>query len=446
MISRYLLPSAIAILVVVILAFIFFFPRNQVTIAGTLDLNGQPPANSTISVLQSPHGQNQYSAVVANLPAADGTNWSWAGAKAGQNYDLKLSLLDASGKILLTTNPQTITAPASSISLRMNYIEPVSQTNTPNPSPTPSPSPAFISGTLDLNGYIPTGSTVTLQQQSVTGGNFQTFGTPFTAQDNDSWVWKEAVTNQQYNLRAVLQNSAGTQIGQSLPITVSAPAANEVITLNSSAVPPASQPTTSSGTISGTINLNGVVPSGASIVILATSPGSSDYQTVVSGISPTNGVTWSWNGATPGQSYQIVASLKNSSLNDIAVSAAATVSAPAANEVLTLNSNASLPAPANLPSITCNTKNQSTNSWSVTINYSSIPGAATYWLQLGSTSGGSDLINVTQGPSNNVYVTANATLNDSVTYYAQYAYSLSPDVAMGSNFSGFSPTQAVHCP
>lgn len=452
MFARFLPLVALVILVLAIIAAIFIFPKSRASVSGTVDLNGTPPANSTLNILQSPHGLNQFTTVVANLSTTDGTTWSWNGAKSGQNYDFKLQLVDNTGKELKVSNPQTVTAPATAVSLRINYTAPLVEL-TPNPTPPPAggTTPAFITGTLDLNGYLPAGSMITLQQQPITGGSYQTFGTPFAAADGVSWVWKEAILNQEYNIQAVLLSAVGAQIGQSAPVSVSAPAANEVLTVNSTATPPAGGPTTpstgGSSTISGSININGVVPSGATVVILDTTPGSStNYQTVVSGISPMSGATWSWTSAQAGVAYQLVAVLKNSNSNDISVSSPMTVTAPAANEAFTLNSNTSLPAPANLPSITCNTKNPSTNSWSATLNYSSIPGAGTYWLQLGSTSGASDMINVTQGSSNSVYVTANATLNDSVSYFAQYAYSMSPGVAMGSNFSGFTSPQVVHCP
>lgn len=442
---RILPVLALIVLVLAIFASIFIFPRSKASISGTIDLNGTPPTGSTISILQSIHGLNQFTTVVANLPVSDNSPWVWTGAQNGKNYDLKLQLLDSTGKELKTSNLQTVTAPSTTVSLRINYSSPLPPLSATQTAPA-ADVPAFISGTLDLNGYVPAGTIVTFEQQPITGGDYQAFGAPLIAQDNLSWVWTSAILNQEYNIRAVL-TSRGVEIGKSLPISVSAPAADEVLTINSTAIPPVVTKTDSgTGTISGTINLNGVVPSGASIVILASTPGANKYQTVLSGISPTNGTSWSWTSAQAGTAYQLVAVLKTANLNDISVSSAIDVTAPAANESLTLNSNASLPQPANLPSITCNVKNSATNSWSATINYSTIPGAQTYWLQLGSTSGGSDLINVTQTSVNGVYVTANATLNDSVNYYAQYAYSMSPGVAMGSNFSAFSASSTIHCP
>jgi hypothetical protein len=443
---RFLPLIAIILLVIGIIAAVFISPKSKVSISGTIDLNGTPPPNSTISILAEQSGE--YDVIIANISASDGAAWQWNSAKSGQNYNLKLQLLDSNNQPITTTNPQVVTAPASSVALRLNYTPPESTAPVSATPTSVDPIPAFITGNIDLNGYIPEGSTITLQQQLVGATNYQTFGTPFSAADKEEWVWKEAVTNQQYNIQAVLVSNTGLQIGKAQLLNVSAPAANETIIINSTATPPTTTntPSPSSSTIFGTINLNGVVPSGASIVILAATPGTSNYQTVVSGISPTNGATWSWTTAQTGVAYQMVAVLKNSSLADISVSSAQTITSPAANESFMLNSNASLPAPANLPSITCNTKTSATNSWSATINYPAIPGAQTYWLQLGTTSGASDMINVTQGSSTSVYVTTNATLNDSVSYYAQYAYSMSPGVAMGSNFSAMSPSQVVHCP
>ena len=147
---RYLPILALATLVVLIFLAIFVFPRSQTTISGTIDLNGTPPPGSTISVLQSPQGHNQFSTVVANILPNDQAVWSWSGARSGQNYDLKLQLLDSSGREIDTGNAQTVTAPATNVALRINYSSPLAQLPTTTASsPSPSPAPAFITGTLD---------------------------------------------------------------------------------------------------------------------------------------------------------------------------------------------------------------------------------------------------------------------------------------------------------
>lgn len=443
----WLLVGIIVVLTVVV-GFLFLEKNKSTSISGTLDLNGQPPQGSTITFMQRAVGQGDFSPFLSGQTPTDVMKWSFTKAVPNTNYEIKAVITQGS-QTLDTSEILTVTAPSTGSVTRLNYnTNDPSRSSPPPPAPaaspipTPTPQQTTVTGKLDINGYIPTGALVTLEERLVGTELYQTIGTPFQAADGVSWVWKEALVNNEYNIRAVITDASGNPIGTSNPIAVSAPAANEVLILNSTAV----QPTPVSTAISGSLVVNGVVPGGSTVVILQSAPGQSQYQTIVSSLSPTTGTTWSWGGATSGTQYQIQAALKASNGNVLAVSPTISVSAPASNEVLTLNSNYSLPAPTNLPSITCGAKNSSNNTWSATINYNTIPGAQTYWIQLGSTQSGYDLINTTIGPNNATYATANATLNDSITYYARYAYSMSPGATPGSNFSAFSPTQPVKCP
>src|SRR6185295_1357273 len=139
---------------------------------------------------------------------------------------------------------------------------------------------------------------------------------------------------------------------------------------------------------------NGSAPAGTSIVILAKQPGAASYQVVVNGISPQNGSTWTWNGAIPGVTYNMVAVLKgqiNGDQNiDYADSQTYTIAAPAQNQLFTLNTGISMGAPTGSVSITCGTKTN--NVWNGnTVNFSSVNGAQYYSMQVGSTSGGYDI-------------------------------------------------------
>lgn len=204
-----------------------------------------------------------------------------------------------------------------------------------------------------------------------------------------------------------------------------------------------SSQTSGSSTISGTITLTGSIPSGTSIVIVARENGTTNqYQTVVSGISPTNNTTWTWNSAKSGTTYNLIAILKGSSGGvdtDYAQSQTYTIKAPATSQAITLNAGASFSAPTGTITVNCKTHN-SDNTWLATVSFPAVSGALMYKLQLGSTSGASDTASATANTQS-----LDVKINDSVNYYAQYS------VAGVSNptdaqYSSFSTPQTIRCP
>lgn len=438
---------AIALIAVLVFALIPKFKNisssQTAAISGSIDLNGQAPQGATISIAQKEMGAASFNTVVSGLAAEDGVTWIWNGAQSNKNYQLQAYLV-SNGQTIATSQTLTLTAPAADEVLSINYTP---ANSNPQPSSSPQPTTGRITGTIDLNGYIPQGSYITLSQKGPAATSFTQFGSSFSASNGETWVWREAVSGTQYQIQANLFTSSGQNIGTSNPVVVTSPAANTTLVLNSTAQAPS--PTT--GTISGSINLNGAVPSNSSIVILATPAGANNYTVVANNIQPANGSQWSWNGAQVGTSYQVMAVLKqtnsNNTQSDVADSQSLVVSAPASGEVLTLNTNISLPPPNNgAITLNCASKNQAQNTWNVQFNFPSISGAQTYWYQIGTTSGGSNTINTTQPATNNPSQTVNATINDSVLYYAQYAYSYSPNASWNNGFSNFSGSYTLKCP
>lgn len=429
-------------------------PKTAV-ISGSIGFNGTVPSGATISIGQRVHKSGgQFNMVVQNLSAKDGITWSWNGAKENESYDIQAFLIE-NGKQVESSEILTVTAPAADEVLHLN--------SDAGPAPTPNPQtnkiqPATISGTFDLNGYYTVNTTITIlykvQGQS---GDYQVAASGIAAKDGGSWSWGGALADTTYDMKARFISSTGANIGESPKVIVTAPATGEVFSINSTAKPPAPaqpQPTpaVSGGTVSGSINFNGAVPANSSIVILAQTGGSGQYQVVVNGIQPANGSTWSWNGAQAGQNYNLVAVLKQQNANntqtDVATSQTMNVTAPANNQVFTINSGVSLPAPqaGNINSI-CNSKNQSNNTWSATVNFPSVASAQSYWFQIGTTSGGNNLLNTNQNSQNNPSQAVNVTVNDSVVYYAQYAYSNTANASWNSNsYSGFSGSYQFKCP
>lgn len=433
---------------------------QKAAISGMIDLNGLPPTGTTITISSRESEKGAFVPFVQNVQAVDQAKWEWKDAKAGVNYDLQ-AILMVNGQISSTSQTLTVTAPAESELLTLNYhkVQPSPQATV---IPSPSPVPATISGVVDLNGFIPQGATIKVEGKKIDATEYTVVANNLPAKDGQFISYTTAILDQEYNVRGTLYDSSGQVIGRSTLLTVTAPAANEVLVINSLSQPPATPtpapasnapsvtPAPSGGAISGNINFNGIAPQNSGIVILQSVAGQNNYQVAVSGIQPANGSQWSWSGAQPGVSYQLMAVLKQTNSNntqtDVATSQSIITTAPASNEMLTINSSVSLPAPQGTVSITCQTKNSGANNWSAQINYPSQSGANGYWLQLGSTNGASDIVNVTNNAQSSSNQVVNATLNDSVWYWARYAYTYTANPTSGSGFSSFSGSFQLKCP
>lgn len=203
-----------------------------------------------------------------------------------------------------------------------------------------------------------------------------------------------------------------------------------------------------SSTISGTISFTGTAPTGTSIVIVARPNGSAEaYKTIASGIAASTNSPWSWGSAKTGTAYDMIALLKGSSGGvdtDYAASQTYIVTAPALNQIFSVNAAAPPSAPSGTITTTCTTHNTN-NTWAATVNFPTVSGAEWYILQIGTTSGGTDVLNKTQGVASGNYQTAAATLTDSVLYYAQYAVA-SASYPTNYQYSAFSTPMTIKCP
>lgn len=407
-------------------------PQKKVAIAGTFNLNGPIPDNATLSLNQRVSGRGDFQAIATNLTATDNSSWSWGSAKPNTNYDLQ-AVLVLNDQTIAVSRILTVTAPSTGGVITLNY-------NLPQPA-NPQLSNSTISGNFDLNGFIPPGATIIVKQKSPSQTEYQQIASNIPAVDGAPWSWNQAQSGVGYHLKATMIDAAGNKVGESQDLEVTAPANNEILRVNSTAQP--FQPVT--GAISGTITLNGSAPQGGTFVILQRIAGVGNFQVAIDGITPTTGATWSWSSASSGVQYELMAILKDGNGNDVADSQSIIVSAPASGESFTLNSSLSLPSPQGQVTVNCGSKNQSANNWPATISYPSVTGAQSYWLQLGSTNGGNDIDNVIISPQNSTNQNINATLNDSITYYARYAYSYSPNANYSSPFSSFSGTFNLVC-
>ncbi len=408
-------------------------PENKVvSLSGTIDLNGTAPSGSTLNISVRDVSSAAFTTIPTAVSATDSASWSFDQAISEHSYEVK-AVLANNGTTLGQADPIFLTAPAKRAVLRINVES------------TASAAPATVTGTIQTNGYIPAGSTITIQGRKSGTTQFTNVAQGILASPNQVFTYAGAVQNQMYDVQGLLIN-AGNVIGTSGIIEVTAPAAGELLQINSSAQIPASA-TPANQSISGNITINGSVPPGGTVVVYSRPTGTTQFNVAVNNVNPADGATWTWP-ATNGQSYDLVAVLKqpltNGTQQDAATSNTVTVTAPAANVLFTLNSGFQLPGPTGSMSISCGTHSPN-NTWTASVNFASVTGAGSYWFQVGSTSGGSDLVSTNQNATNNPTQTININVNDSVTYYARYAYAPQAN-AQQNQFSPFSYVQNIRCP
>lgn len=434
-----------------------FMDNSTSSVSGKFDINGVIPAGATITLTAKELGTKGATAqvVASGLAIADLSSWNFSTATKGKSYELQAQVV-VNGSTIAVSSPIVVTAPADDESLVLNLTaEKTSKT-------------AVISGNITVNGYIPSGSTIVIKGRKLGSELFTNAATGLPGQPTQFMSYSTAVSGTTYEVEGVLLSSGGKIIGTSDILTVTAPAVNETLVINSSAVAPAVSPTAApqqnataaptaqpanSANISGSINFNGAAPANSRIVIFQSQGTSSgNNQVALNNITPIDGTTWTWNGAQGSTWYTLVAVLKQAQPNgtdkDIATSNTITVAAPASNVVFTINSGMSLSAPGGPISVNCQNYNggPNQNTWNVQVIFQGMTGAQSYWYQIGSTNGGNDILNTTSNAGTGSQQTVGATFNNDTTYYARYAYANVPNVGTGSNqYSGFSSTTPIQC-
>lgn len=410
-------------------------PKTAATLSGNVDINGFIPKDAIIEIQERQMGDSEFNIATTISGPVDGANWTWPTAENGTTYELK-AVVKSGGKDIAQSMTLAVTAPADSETLRIvstAVAAPVQTTDTITTSIN-----STISGKIDLNGYIPPNATITVNAKKQGESNFTTVVSNLKAADEISWSWNSALPGTTYELQAVLF-SGGTAIGISPSLTTAAPAQNEILVINSKAIGPAT-----TDVISGSFNINGPVPSGATIMLSIRKSGTAQFNPAQSGIAPIDGSSWNIPNLQTGVSYDILAYLQVNNAT-YSQSQLLVVTAPAHNEVLHINIAQRPNAPPS-SSITfnCPGKNSS-NQWQVAVQYNQNnvnPNAKAFILQLGSGSGGSDMFNIQTAPNNPTQMqtyTSNFILNEGQTYFAQYAYSTCQsctDVNFYSQFAG----------
>ncbi len=403
--------------------------NSLVALSGVIDINGIAPAGASVAIGAREVGMTDFTTVAQNIPAVDGTAWSWESAKAGVAYEIQGTILSGEKKVD-QSEIVTIVAPSNQAIVKIT-------TTTP---PT-TPLTRSISGKFNFNGYIPPGATITIGARKVGDLLFSPALTGLAATDHSTWSWTNAQAGQAYDIQAYVQQGAAT-IASSGIQTITAPATNETLTLNSTLTPP----TPAVVSISGTWQFSGPIPENSTVSLAIRPSGTTKFDQVFSGVSASNGATWSWNNAASGSSYDIQGYLWVSGV-PYSQSPVLTVTAPAANEILSIQAQ----TPAQTPpggTITASCGNEQNNMYQVNIAYNTqgnLNKPQQYRVTLGYSVGTNELWDATSLPSNPTQAQNMATsfvLAKGTTAFAQYAYST---CANCGTYSSFSPSSQVQC-
>jgi len=420
-------------------------PKTPATISGNIDLNGYIPPNATLDIEGRQMGESTYMLLSSLSSPMDGSSWSWTTADDGTTYELK-AVVKSNGKTIAESLTLAVTAPAQNETIRVvSTVTPEAAISvSPSSQPNPSPTASSLSGKIDLNGYVPSNATITINSKKQGDTTFSPILSGLSATDGISWSWNGAESGISYELQAILLTGS-TTIGTSQSLSTAAPAQNETLVINSKATAPATQ-----GTISGSFNINGPVPNGATITLSMRKSGTPQFGPILSGITPQDGSSWNIPNLQTGVSYDILAYVfvNNATYTQ---SQLLVVPAPAQNETLTINFAQRPNAPPSTSiTFTCQGKNAS-NQWQVSVMYNQNnvnPSAKAFILQLGTNSGASDLFNIQTIPSNPTQMqtyTSNFILNEGQTYFAQYAFSTCQSCTDPSFYSQFAGPIQVRC-
>ncbi len=409
--------------------------KNNVSgIDGVIDLDGDVPEGSTISIGARKLGARQFNIVVTQVPAKDRATWSWEGAESGVTYELQAYVMQ-NNAATTQSNITQIVAPTDNASLRILAVEKPAQ-----------PKKTTIVGALNINGYIPSGSTITIQAKEAGSSDYQTIQSDLAPTDGSTWSWTDAQEGVKYTIRPILVQNGDTIVTGST-IQTAGPADDETLTINSTVTPPAPAVAAapSKVSLSGTINFNGNIPNNATVSLGVRRSGGGTFSQAASGLSAGNGMNWNWNGATAGVSYDVQAYLWVNN-QPFSQSQVLTIAAPASGEVLTIQAP-STGTPGN--TITANCSNQQQGSMrEATINYNTKANLANvqqYLVTIGTSSNANNTMNSVVTPNNpgaNQNLNTGFILNSGTTYYAQYAYTTSQN---SNNWSAFSPSVTVKC-
>lgn len=424
---------AIGLFVVLLLVKIGAVRNSEATISGSIVYNGLMPSSSVggsiVVEARDVETNGEFSIIDQDIPIQRNASWSWETAHSGGTYQIQ-AYMQIDGNKVSVSSSVVVTAPAKDQKLVFNVTqEELDKYEIPSNA---ADNLATISGTLDINGYIPEGSTVTILRKVSTATEYSVTKTGIPAVDGTALSWQEAESGQTYDFVGVLVDSQSTKIGQSQPLKITAPSTGNTLRIDSQATPPA--PVTSS--ISGTVQINGPIAAGTKVVMKQKLTSESEFKEFQT-LNAVNGVSWQLGELQSGSTYDITATLVEAG-QEISSGTVITATAPATDEVILINVGASVPAPKYPPTVSCGTLQG--DSVGVTVSVNSVENALQYFLEVGTQPRtGDTFAQLIQSLQQEVTIAPNQ------TYYTGYAYSLDSSCTDAGCFSGLSPELAFQC-
>lgn len=424
---------AIGLFVVLLLVKIGAIRNSQSTISGSIVYNGLMPSSfvggSIVVEARDVETNEEFSIIDQDIPIQRNSSWSWETAHSGATYQIQ-AYMQIDGNKVSVSSSVVVTAPANDQKLVFNVTQDeLDKYDIPSNA---ADNQATISGTLDINGYIPEGSTVTILRKVSTATEYSVTKTGIPAVDGTALSWQEAESGQTYDFVGVLVDSQSTKIGQSQPLKITAPSTGNTLRIDSQATPPA--PVTSF--ISGTVQINGPIATGTKVVMKQKLTSESEFKEFQT-LNAVNGVSWQLGELQSGSTYDITATLVEAG-QEISNGTVITATAPATDEVILINVGASVPAPKYAPTVSCGTLQG--DSVGVTVSVNSVENALQYFLEVGTQPRtGDTFAQLIQSLQQEVTIAPNQ------TYYTGYAYSLDSSCTDAGCFSGLSPELAFQC-
>ncbi|MDR0462645.1 MAG: hypothetical protein LBG64_00240, partial [Pseudomonadales bacterium] len=191
------------------------------------------------------------------------------------------------------------------------------------------------------------------------------------------------------------------------------------------------------GRLTGRVNLTGHVPSNSSILVLWRHPGENDFR-VVTRLEARNGVTWTWDGAQAGRTYEIRLAFQVND-NNRNVSNIVSATAPA-NIELTLNTGEdnrrTVSGPTHTPVLeNCGDRNG--NYWRARIVLPRVDNARGYWVTMGTYQNGRNTLDRRMDGEGRQVVYVN--VRNDREYFVRYA------VRTNGDFGSFGATLRFRC-
>lgn len=440
---KYLVIALLAIIALGVFYLVFKNNNSKVLagpamISGEIDFNGIKPDGSeggSVTIKAREHETDgEYIDTGVTVDLVDKVNWEWDGAESGITYDL---IAEAThGSIVIDQSQRSVaTAPATNVFLVFNTtIDDIPEELHEQAGVGKQSS---ISAVYMINGYIPDGSVFNVYAREQGADEFVEVSSDIPAKSGTVIDYDEAVAGTTYEAQAELYTKDGTFIGQSPYITVTAPAKNEKVVINSTASAPEQ-----TATISGSINVNGPFEQGSTILLLQREHGDTSDHSVIERYSAEKSIDFEWKDAVAGKVYELTTVLQIDGDNS-AKGNVVTVSAPAKDIDLELDTKFNLTAPNETARIACGSAD-STNHYNAKIEFQQFENAKAYHLEVGTSPGANNIYNGQVEPRS----AATVFVNSNTDYFTRYAYTACDDchISDPTNWSGWSPTIGFKCP